>query len=137
MPDTPRRRLPLPMDDTDERTLARTAERGGLQPSQPAAARATPTADAEASVTRVAPSHAAERASNERSAGSPEEVFSRNDLRPQIGQTSALAAALTEVFANLDPVARKYVKPASVLKDFFAENDAELARLFRNANTLK
>ncbi len=64
-------------------------------------------------------------------------MFTRNDLRPQIGQTSALAAAMAEVFTKLDPATRKYVKSASVLKDFFAEHDAELAEMFRGSNAFK
>lgn len=86
-----------------------------------------------ADATLADPYHAAASGMNDLQ---PESMFSRNDLRPQISQTSALAVAMAEVFAKHDPAARKYVKPASALRDFLAEHDAELAKMFRESNIL-
>ncbi|MCF7701683.1 hypothetical protein [Loktanella sp. M215] len=137
MSDGPRRRLPLPMDDSDEKILSRTLERGGLKSAEGNASQETANSYDDNTPRDAAPAgslHATTPGVNDIQ---PESMFSRNDLRPQIGQTSALAVAMAEVFAKLDPAARKYVKPASVLKDFLAEHDAELAKLFRESNAFK
>ncbi|SHF76544.1 hypothetical protein SAMN05444339_11227 [Loktanella atrilutea] len=137
MSDGPRRRLPLPMDDSDEKILSRTLERGGFKSANGNASQETAKSYDDNKPRDAAPAgslHAATPGVNDIQ---PESMFSRNDLRPQIGQASALAAAMAEVFAKLDPAARKYVKPASVLKDFLAEHDDELAKMFRESNAFK
>ena len=137
MSDGPRRRLPLPMDDSDEKILSRTLERGGLKSADGNASQDTAKLkdhNVPADATLADPHQAAASGMNDLQ---PETMFSRNDLRPQIGQASALAVAMAEVFAKLDPAARKYVKPASVLKDFLAEHDAALAKMFRESNAFK
>jgi len=125
------------MDDSDEKILSRTLERGGLKSADGNASQETSKLkdnNVPADATLADPHHAAASGMNDLQ---PETMFSRNDLRPQIGQTSALAAVMAEVFAKLDPAARKYVKPASVLKDFLADHDAELAEMFRRSNAFK
>ena len=137
MSDTPRRRLPLPMDDSDEKILSRTIENGGLKPAVEIASQETAKAQDDKTSRDTASTGSDPAASPGMSDVHAESMFTRNDLRPQIGQTSAMAAVMAEVFAKLDPATRKYVKPASVLKNFLAEHDAQLAEMFRGSNTLK
>lgn len=137
MSDGPRRRLPLPMDDSDEKILSRTFERGGFKSAKGSAPHGAAHSHDYNKPGDAAPAGSLHAAFPGVSDIQPESIFSHNDLRPQIGQTSALADGLAEVFAKLDSAARKYVKLASVLKDFLAEHDDDLAKIFRESNVFK
>lgn len=55
--------------------------------------------------------------------------LTNSDLRPLIAPSGQLAAALTLVLNDFDPVARQHIKPVSLLKKFMDRNDAALAKM--------
>lgn len=105
--------------------MQRTAQKGGLKSSY----NETPPTRTDARSTAPA-----QRKTDDAGRPDPLKLFTRNDLRPQVSPASELARAVAEVFASLDPVAQKYVKPASMLRHFLEENDATLAKMFKESH---
>lgn len=139
MSNPPRKRQPIAvMDEEDRAAMERTARRGGLGAgaaprAEPAPATALQTEQAKPIETVREGAGAA--TASDGTVADPTALFSRNDLRPQIAYGSELAQAVADAYVALDPVARRYVKPASMLKDFLVENDAALAKLYRKSSS--
>lgn len=106
--------------------MQRTAQKGGLKSSY----NETPPTPTDAK-----PTAPVQRKTGDAERPDPSELFTRNDLRPQVSPASELASAVAEVFASLDPAAQKYVKPASMLRHFLEQNDAALAKMFKESHS--
>ena len=138
MSDASRKRMPLPLDDDDRATIERTARRGGLkgeavvEPDTQAKPEQEPTAAARP---EKSPQKGRGAVAKGQDMPDPAALFRRNDLRPQIAYDSDLARAVAEVFSDLDPAAQRFVKPSTMLKNFLTENDAALAKLFRQSSS--
>lgn len=127
----PRKRFDdLELSDRDKKLIEDTASKGGVG-STAASIEQKPPSESPVTPATVKP---VEKAAVKADA---ESLFSTKDLRCYIPKDSKLAAALAEQVLGLDKVAQRLVVPATVLKEFIIENDAELATLFKKNNSLK
>ena len=107
--------------------MERTAQKGGLKGSGGEEPPMSPPPDKKRAATVQPKTGDAEKLDTSKR-------LSRNDLRPQISHDSELAHAVAQVIGNLDPVAQQYVKPATMLRRFLEQNDAVLAKMFKESH---
>ena len=126
----PRQKIGLPLSPEDQALVDQTARASGLGASA-RRDKSPPSLDAPEPKSMVArPDPAAARSV-------AKQKLKSQDLRSYIRPGSDLAAALADALDSLDPKARDFVAPSSVLRRFFHDHDVALAVMFRENNALK
>lgn len=131
---SPRRKLGLPLDADDMALVNKTAREGGLLPSDDAG-QSVETPTISEPVVRSKPEAAMEPAKPQKAKDAPKLKY--QDLRPSVAPDSKLADALQSALDKLDDKTRNFVSPVTVLRQFLADNDELLAKLFKENNSLK
>lgn len=113
----PRKKIGLELSDRDKQVIQKTAEPTPLAPpkNQPTTAK---TKSSKSTGSKAAHS------------------LTANELRCYIPRQGEFAAELAAQLDQLDPKARRFVSPSSVLTEFMQKYDKELTEMFRSSDIL-
>lgn len=128
----PRKPLGSLMDEDDHKLVAAVSREGGLGGQTPVA-RSKPASIVEGTPSIDQKINEVKKEEKEQRA----DTKKAGELRPTINQSSQLGQAIKVALESVDPHMRKAIKPLVVISDFLAENDEELAELFRKTNILQ
>jgi hypothetical protein len=136
----PRKPMPIPtLSERDKASIATTAKANGLgkpmveeKPEPQQTAPSPPTESADSAPVRAPAAAKAPEPQKKPSAPAPTPAPDKKSLRVSVAPSSDLAQAIRDSIETLSPDAKKFVTTATLLREFMAEHDEQLAKLFRD-----